>query len=849
MKFARVWAALALLPFALPTSASALTPSAPAAQSSDAIQRFGACLTAGGQGHLLLLLDTSASLQETDAQGRRVEAANYLLRELSSLVESGAGLDVAVAGFAHTYRRTLDWTQLSDETLEAVVGSVETYRAADDGFETDYWMGVDGARRDLAAHAGEGDCSALVWLSDGMNDLDKRDSDAEIEAYGTTKPYGSQVELTSDDAAERLERSGVSALCRKGGVADALRVQGVTTLAIGLQSDQPASAFDLMKGIATGNDVEGAACGARDGTHAGVFALAQDVDDLIFDIDVISDPENAPTQQETPMCQGTVCPEGTHQFVLDPSISSVRVLGGASGLEAYYAVLVSPDGKQTRLSQGASLQASGRGYAATGRWVTDTVFSLTLGRTSDRGWTGVWKIVFVDPASTGDGVARTNLRLYGDLRPAWLDHGQVILTSGQVGSLRLGLERKDGSRVPADALRGVVKVDAELVQPDGNILQAADSLGAAQLGEPVELDLKRSPPGKSTLRLTLRLTTAPAGDVPGTPLEPSVVEYRLVVTAPPNYPSVPDVVDFGSGESADPVTATLGITGPGCAWVESAETATLPDQVAKTSVTADGSDAASCRDELMLTLTPDAVGSGLASGSLRVMTLPDNASAEPVPATVRYTYEMQRPANEQMRWLVLVALLLLGLLIPLAILLAVKWLTSRIPGTSLTTVNASGEVSDSASFLDGWRPDAGMLTPRSLSSTDRRRVPIGGRLMLQARPNLLKLTEPGDVVVEGANFVASSGSRLPLAVQDHWIAVLDGADPHRGPVEVVFILASGARRLDDLVSDARARIPKDVAELRRRLGAPVPMPAGSDEWGASQGHGASSQARSGDDEW
>src|SRR3954463_11841808 len=51
---------LAILPAALGTPATA----APA--SSDAIQRFGSCLTAGGQGHLLLMLDTTPSLQTSD---------------------------------------------------------------------------------------------------------------------------------------------------------------------------------------------------------------------------------------------------------------------------------------------------------------------------------------------------------------------------------------------------------------------------------------------------------------------------------------------------------------------------------------------------------------------------------------------------------------------------------------------------------------------------------------------------------------------------------------------------------------------------------------------------------------
>ena len=70
--------------------------------------------------------------------------------------------------------------------------------------------------------------------------------------------------------------------------------------------------------------------------------------------------------------------------------------------------------------------------------------------------------------------------------------------------------------------------------------------------------------------------------------------------------------------------------------------------------------------------------------------------------------------------------------------------------------------------------------------------------------------------------MCSTGSTLPLAVQDQWVAVLDPANPHHGPVEVVFLLSSGARHLDELVSDARAKVPAAVAELRRGLGTPPP---------------------------
>ena len=805
----------ALLGLVLPVFAAPVVGWAAAAPAdSDAVQRFGSCLAAGGKGDLLLVLDTSRSLQETDPGNQRVEAATYLIQELNAFVgQSGAKLDVAVAGFSDTYRQTLGWTPLGDDTAGQVLDAVSAYQTANTGFETDYWSAVNGARLDLAAHAGEGDCTAMVWLSDGMYDLDSRSTPDEERAYGTTKPYGPKVDLKTDAAADQVQRAGVVDLCRQGGVSDALRVQGVLTLAIGLQGSQQPGSFDLMQGIATGGDVDGEACGARDASHTGEFVLAQNIGDLFFAFDELADPDHAPISQATPMCQGTVCPQGAHQFVLDQSISSVRILGGTD-LEDFYAVLQSPAGTRTRITPGGSIGGSSSAYELEGSWVSGSVFSLSLTRKRDRGWTGAWQIAFVDPASTGKGSARSNIRLYGDLRPVWQDAGATTLTSGESDSLLLGLARADGTLVAPGDLKGVVGVDAELRYADGDVIPIASGLDARQLRDPIEIDLTSAPVGDAKVHLTLSLTTAPAGSVPGTTLEPQAVDYPVVVAPPPNYPVLPDSVDFGSGDSVDPVTAVLPMSGAGCAWLDSDESTTLPEGVTAAPVTADGSDSDSCRTEqLVLTLTPDEVGSGLVSGVLRVMVRSDQATAEPATISVRYTYEMQRPLAKATLWLVLIGLMVLGFLIPLLILLTVKWVTSRVPGSTLTVLAASGEVSNNSSFLNGWRPDRTELRPQSLDATGRRRVVVSGRTVLRAKANLLKLTEAGYVVVENAPFMSSAGAKLPLAVQDHWVAVLHPTDPS-GPVEVVFLLASGARHLDRLVTDARAKVPRAVAELR-----------------------------------
>ncbi|HEY0807892.1 MAG TPA: hypothetical protein VGD84_22695, partial [Pseudonocardiaceae bacterium] len=67
-------------------------------------KRFGACLASQKAGDLLLLFDESSSLQDTDPQAARVQAARYLLQTLGKYAgRVGANLEVASAGFSDTF--------------------------------------------------------------------------------------------------------------------------------------------------------------------------------------------------------------------------------------------------------------------------------------------------------------------------------------------------------------------------------------------------------------------------------------------------------------------------------------------------------------------------------------------------------------------------------------------------------------------------------------------------------------------------------------------------------------------------------------------------------------------------
>lgn len=845
-------AALVVLAF---STMSLVALSAPAqAASSEAVQQLAACLAAeGAQGDLLVVLDTSGSLKETDPNGDRVTAASYLIKRLERYVEaSGAKLDVALAGFSSGFRVTKKWTALNATSSSSLVRGVEAFRERDDGFETDYWAAASGARQYLTAKSklpGR-HCQAWVWFSDGLFDLDKRDSADERKTYGVTKPYGPDIELTTVANERRLERAGRTDLCRPGGIADQLRVQQITTLAVGLKN-KGAADFSLMEGVASGSAVGGTACGDR--KASGDFVPADDIGDLLFAFDELSDPDHPPIAQETKLCSGDVCPEGTHQFVLDPSISKVHILAGAK-LDDYQIVLTPPirDQRVTLEPGAAKSTKTFPGFTVASEWPSGAAVEIDITRTSDSGWAGQWQLTFVAP-TPGNAKARSHIRLFGDIKPAWLDAGSATFTTGTTSQLRLGLARAGSDEVlDPSTITGQISMDAALKYANGDSLDIVKGLSKADLTRPVPLDLAAAPPGPATIQLTLQLTTAPVavaggGTIKGTTLEPQSVGYPVTIQAPPDFPTVPGHVSFGATEEAGDHRAALPVKGKGCVWLENSESLTLPEGVQKATVSSTANSADSCVEgSLPLNLAVEEVGTGLASGQLTVMTRSAEAGVKPVAVTVAYDLEMKKPRNEAVFWPLLIAITLAGVLIPVALLYLVKWRTAKIPGNSLLIGSLSGNVDQQSSFLSASALSERDMRGVTLAGTSRRSVALNSLSEIRTKVGL-GLTEPGYAVVAGQPSASSanpsttrngSAARLPLAVQDRWVALLDPANPHGGPVEVVFLLAPTSGKLPVLLTDARNRVPEVVAEVRARLGAtsarsPSTPAAAEEDWGPS----------------
>ena len=179
-------------------------PSAHAEPTSGGAKRFGACLASQKAGDLLLLFDESSSLQDTDPQAARVQAARYLLQTLGKYADRvGANLEVASAGFSDTYAPEHDWTKLTGSTADQVSSELSSIAGKNTGIDTDYWLALDGARQALATRGsgpnGGQRCQAIAWFSDGKIDFTPR---------ATSKPYADGVNLEQPQRNRRHHQTG-----------------------------------------------------------------------------------------------------------------------------------------------------------------------------------------------------------------------------------------------------------------------------------------------------------------------------------------------------------------------------------------------------------------------------------------------------------------------------------------------------------------------------------------------------------------------------------------------------------------------------------------------------------------
>ncbi|WP_167202359.1 vWA domain-containing protein [Actinomyces respiraculi] len=829
---------LTVLTFALLVAGLPAIPLAVSAEEDSeqtALADFGACLSGEGSGSLVILMDQSGSLRDTDPDKGRVQAAHYLISRLTAFTaSSGVALDVRVVGFAADYTPAGEWAALDATSGTQLKSQVTAVGDDIHDYDTDYWTALDGARQDLAAHDTSG-CRAVAWLSDGAFDLDVRDSSAE-------KPYAVDQNLASESGVTAAEQAGLMDMCRATGLADQLRSSGITVLGIGLSSPngEPVD-FTLMKRITLGGGTNATHHGVEQcgdvSANVGFFYPVSDLDSLLLAFDSISAPGGTVMSDTVTICQGTVCTPGESTFVLDRSIDAVHILASSdvAGLDAY---LYAPGSTEPIIISGAT-SGTQTSAGVTGEWLTPRTLEADLDAATATSWDGQWRLAFVDTTSSSPGQeAHVNIHLTSPLRLEWQDLSNTTLRQGEDVEARLVLrDKKDGEDIEAGRIVGGVKAQVRATSAAGETHILFETDDPADLEGPVPLTIPQDLAlGQATVTTSLTVTTAPAtladgSTVEGTTLSPTEATTAVTINAALDFPVVGTRVDFGLLEEELSTTVDLPVTGPGCVWVdESALTLTgVPADAGDVSVSSSASSKDSCltvaegaSGTLPLTLTASEHANGAVTGTIGVYIAPAEDYDRAQVVEVSFTGEMLRPLDVGTAWTVFALVLIAGIAIPVGLLYLMKLLTARMPGGTLLWATTVVEVP-----TDGSHPTIDVPS----NQWEMKSVPKGARELVVgpyrfkavagASPTAspyVRLVSPEAPSISGSPTSTVKGrALLPLAVRGNWVAVLDQPDSPRHVT--LILLASGGSRADDDI----ARVQQDVADrLASRLALVAP---------------------------
>ncbi|WP_432558923.1 vWA domain-containing protein [Granulicoccus sp. GXG6511] len=834
-----------------------LAQATPAQAAETAADNYVACLNGSKRGDLLILIDTSASLQASDAEAARIKAGEYLLRRLAKSADDGKlTLNVSLAGFANRYEPGTQWSELNPGSVDRVLGDIRDYQNRNAGQGTDYWLGLDGARRALSdrKQAAPDACQGIVFFSDGSLDIDRAPDE---DQNPIDRPYAPDNPLRTQADRDAAKAAATESMCRRGGLADQVRVVPITLFGVGLTAaGTQASDFDLMRRVVEGG------CGEEPAN--GQFALAQDIDSMLQAFDRIA---GEGTRQEGRYCQdeqAQLCEEGAHSFVLDASINSVSVLGSGD-IDEPRIVLVGPRDQQLELRQsplGEPQQAQVEGVAVSWTWMSQKTFSATLDSAGHNDvWTGRWRLIFFDPTGANPQArSRTSIHISGNVFPVWPDAQRAEVRAGESTPVTFGLENADKQPIQPDQLLGQAAMDVTLIDADGNEHPIARGLGRDAITTPQQLNATQLKPGPASVRLALRVTTAGWDDprtgerVPGTELRPQLSDIPFTVLAPVGFGRVDPSVHFGTVEGPVNLSAALPAHGPGCVWLDSTtapEIRTGPAEITGVTIASSANSAETClrvadgaSQDLPLTLTSEQTGSGGLTGTFVVKMASLDAPDRVQDFTVDYGAEIRRPLNKANFILTLIAALLLGPGIPLALLYLLKRATAKIPARPLLTQAVPLQVDGSRLSRDGAPfalRDGDLRTMAQIPSGGARVVDLGG-IQLRTRTGKSPFGA-GDVLVMAGQHVGASSAdaqpvgsdhraRLPLAVHNNWVLLHDPAGPANAATALLLVAGDGTpQERQKLVDDLNRRGPQVFSTLRA-------LRAGGDHPGSPGGGGA-----------
>ena len=806
-------------------------------QPKDGLAAFGTCLASKRQGAITLLIDQSGSLRTTDPDDARIETGKYLVKRLAEYSEdSNVEIKARVAGFSTEYKAYGEWTVLGPDSASKMEDLVTQAGNEAFNYDTDYWLGFEGARQDLASVNDNGGCSAIMILTDGEYDASARLDQNAVDSFGKEKSYAPGVDLTTHEGVKEAVKIGKEDICRDTGLADQLRSSGISLLGVGLTSGNPN--FGFLRSVLLGggenaspNDVK--QCGKISGPP-GAFFPVDDIDSMYMAFDQLASPSEGVESQSLPICQGKVCPSGEAHFVLDKALSSVRVMASSEVDDIGAYIFLPEAGNPVQLeNHGFGEESTVDGIVYT--WLTPKTVEIKLDSSSSRVWSGTWRLVFVDSSKASKGKnVNVNMHLSSPMVLSWanLADQEIRLDTPIKDATFEILDKPGGKAIDPKILGGTVQGEVILVDSARTRHKLLTITGTGDLGKPVDIPAEKFAIGKAAVETTLVIST-PAGKlsdgkvVEPTTLAPTKIETSTQVEPPLDFPSTAGSIDFGFLEKETTADSALEISGPGCVWIDSSGTefTGLPNGVSDPSVSSSADSADSCvsvkadeKGELPLVLSTGANASGALSGSITVNLAAFDHLDDYESVVVPFGAEMQKPLDAGVAWATFTVALLLGIGIPLGALYLFKAATSRLAPGPLACTVVNARVPESRNEQVDLVVNPALMDLRSIPK-GRKSLNIG-KYKIRTRMGLSPMSAPWAELVSDSLSVSSASmgtkngnAQLPVSLRGQWIAVLDQNALDSASV-IIMAKSNAPSEIDAILNDARNEMAAAIFALR-----------------------------------
>jgi hypothetical protein len=867
---------------------------------SPAAATLSRCVQTTGRLDVVFMIDEHQSIGFTDPLGLRVDGVDAAIAGFERLADtpvngSAPTIKVLLEGFGgivipdpNAPGAVSDWIQLNAGTLTNVLAAANQYRSRHAIEDTDFALALNAARTLLAREAvadteagGPPPCKALIWFTNGRYLITDRNEPFNQYTYqglvakrGTpgnpllplTEPYAPNLRLGTGGSGAVLQSAGTEYLCRPGGVMDGLQSDGVVKFTFGLTQLMSSSQQSLLEAL-TSRQGGRTHCGSTLSPQTGQYLpIAQDRC-LLFVFAGLLDGTGCPTPV-TPVCLKTACQRGLNAFRTIPGLRSFLIRADTGG-EQIAIDLRGPDRQHLSFTPGSSRVLSDAGASIAQHWYSnrDVELTATLPAASTA-WIGPWTYAFVDPTGREtSAVPISQVELTTGLTPH-LAPPRVF--RGSTTNLGLYFTDPSGATVSGGPLLADVRPSATVTDPRTNGTVTAQ-VGARRADGTYGIPL--AVPIDSTSPYELLSVEVPFAFGAGAEILPLRRTFKLPVELPAGqgFPMVaPSSINLpsisGNGTSTGLLTVTASPNSGGCAWV-SAPTHQAPQGTRSVlaTVSPNATTSAHCLHlakgqsaRLRVSFTVH----GAAVGTMNV-TVPVHLRSDLVRRSavvmIGGSLALYPPRNIAKRVAILIAALLLGILIPLALLYflnrrgarftppqsllrlaldIVIFPASRVetPGHGLVEAPRLGFDWVSKSGRDRAQSTAKLdLTPAGRADAPELAVELRG--IAARRPKDLftgaygEAVLPGHVLIIGADghVTTSTGSapaRVPLRLPGTWIFALErvvsGAETLDAPriaevhgrLLLLLSLSAGLTDGQELLDDAaRHLIGQDWAAL------------------------------------